>query len=165
MCEGVERHLWSSDSRPAYRGICALHSSKPVPQCTAVRAEGCGLLTGQVRSGQVWEHAPEQRVAASTFRRYSRGLRLEESEVDRGVRSEGPLYQAHPPAVALDVRGVTIPIADPPINCDPPLFVETQAVVNWMKWCKAAAICDVHAELLNAGGNAVLMLHAVLCSA
>ena len=27
------------------------------------------------RSGQVWEHAPEQRIAASTFRRYSRGLR------------------------------------------------------------------------------------------
>ena len=30
------------------------------------------------------------------------------------------LYQADPPAVELDVRGVTIPIADPPINCDPP---------------------------------------------
>ena len=26
-----------------------------------------------IRSGQVWEHAPEQRVAACTFRRYSRG--------------------------------------------------------------------------------------------
>ena len=25
-----------------------------------------------VRSGQVWEHAPEQHVAASTFRQYSR---------------------------------------------------------------------------------------------
>ena len=35
------------------------------------------------------------------------------------------LYQADPPAVELDVRGVTIPVADPPINCDPPLFVET----------------------------------------
>ena len=31
--------------------------------------------SGQVRSGQVWEHAPEQRVAASTFHQYSRGLR------------------------------------------------------------------------------------------
>ena len=29
-----------------------------------------------VRSGQVWEHAPEQHVAASTFRQYSRSLRL-----------------------------------------------------------------------------------------
>ena len=42
--EGVEHHLWSSDSRSAYRGIRALRSSKPVPRCTAVRAEGGGLL-------------------------------------------------------------------------------------------------------------------------
>ena len=35
------------------------------------------------------------------------------------------LYQADPTAVELDVRGVTIPIADPPINCVPPSFVET----------------------------------------
>ena len=40
------------------------------------------------------------------------------------------LYQADPPAVELDVRVVTLLIADPPINCDPPSFVETQAVVN-----------------------------------
>ena len=44
ICERVE-HLWSSDSRPAYRGICRLHSFKPVPRCTAGRAEGGGLLT------------------------------------------------------------------------------------------------------------------------
>ena len=30
------------------------------------------------------------------------------------------LHQADSPAVEWDVRGVTIPIADPPINCDPP---------------------------------------------
>ena len=47
ICEvvDVEHHLWSSDSRPAYRGIHALRSSKPIPRCTAVRAEGVGLLT------------------------------------------------------------------------------------------------------------------------
>ena len=45
ICEGVEHHLWSSDSRPAYRGIHALCSSKPVPRCTAVRVEGGGFLT------------------------------------------------------------------------------------------------------------------------
>ncbi len=76
------------------------------------------------------------------------------------------LYQADPPAVELDVSDVTIPIADPPINCDPPSFVETQAMVNWLKWGKAPGICCINAELLKAGGNAVLMsLHAVLCSA
>ena len=40
------------------------------------------------------------------------------------------LYQADPAAVELDVRGVTIPIADPRINCDPPLFVKTKAAVE-----------------------------------
>ena len=45
ICEGVEHHLWSGDSRPAYRGICALRSSKPIPRCSAVRAEGGRLLT------------------------------------------------------------------------------------------------------------------------
>ena len=39
-------------------------------------------------------------------------------------------YQADPPAVELDVKGVTIPVADPPINCGPPLLVEKQAAVN-----------------------------------
>ena len=44
------------------------------------------------------------------------------------------LYKADLPAVKLDVRGVAIPIADPPINCGPPSFVETQAAVNRLKW-------------------------------
>ena len=55
--------------------------------CTALRVEGGGLLT-------------------------------EESEVT--VRWAGyfeQVYQVDPPAVELDVRSVTIPIADPPINC------------------------------------------------
>ena len=76
------------------------------------------------------------------------------------------LYQADPPAVELNVRVVTIPIADPPINCGPPSFVETQAAVNRLKWGKSPGICGIHAELLKAGGNVVLMsLHAGLCSA
>ena len=32
ICEGVEHYLWSSDSRPAFRRICALCSSKPIPR-------------------------------------------------------------------------------------------------------------------------------------
>ena len=101
--EGVEHHLWSSDSRPVYRGIRALRSSKPVPWCIAVRAEGGGLLTEEYKMKAGW---------AGYF--------------------EG-LYQADPPTVEVDVSGVTIPIADPPINCDPPSFVETQAAVNRLK--------------------------------
>ena len=34
------------------------------------------------RSGQVWGHTPEQRVAASTLRRYSFGLRLAIAQAD-----------------------------------------------------------------------------------
>ena len=104
ICEGVEHHVWSSDSHPAYRGTCALRSSKPIPRCTAVRAEGGGLLTEESEVKARW---------AGYFER---------------------LYQADPPAVELDVRGVAIPIADPPIICDPPSFVETQAAVNRLKW-------------------------------
>ena len=107
----------------------------PTPRCTALTGEGCGLLT---------EESEVKAHCAGYFER---------------------LYQACPPAVELDVKGVTIPIADPPINCGPPLFVETQAVLNLLKWGKAPGICGIHAELLKAGGNAVLMsLHPVLCS-
>ena len=136
ICEGVEHHLWSNDSRPAYRGICALRSSKPIPWCTAVRAEGGGLFT-------------------------------EEAEVKvRWSRHFEWLSQDDSPAVELDVMGVAISIVDPPINCESPSFVETQTAVNLLKWGEVPGICGIHAELLKAGGNAVLMLlHAVLRSA
>ena len=50
----------------------------------------------------------------------------EESEVKaRWAGYFERLYQADPPAVELDIRGDAIPIADPPINCSPPSFVET----------------------------------------
>ena len=83
----------SNDSRPAYRGICALRSLKPIPRCTAVRAEGGGLLTEESEVKARW---------AGYFER---------------------LYQADPPVVEFDVRGVTIPIADHQINSGPPSFV------------------------------------------
>ena len=111
MVRGVQHHLWSSDSQPAYRGIHTLRSSKPVPLCTEIRAEGGGLLTEGSEVKALW---------AGYF---------------------GQLYQADPPPVELDVRDVPIPIADPPINCDPPLFVETRAVVNRLKWGKGPGMC------------------------
>ena len=95
ICEEGEHHLWSSDSRPTYKAICTFRSSKPDLRCTTVRAEGGGLLTEGSEVKARW---------ASYFER---------------------LYQADPPAVELEVKGVTIPIADPPINCGPPSFVET----------------------------------------
>ena len=142
ICEGVEYHLWSSYSQPAFKGICTLCSCKPIPQCTAVRAEGGGLLTEESKVKARWSGYFEW------------------------------LYPADPSAVKLDIRGVTIPVADPPINCSPPSLVKTQAAVNRLKCGKAPGICGIrpellwHAELLKAGGYAALMsLHAVLCSA
>ena len=58
----------------------------------------------------------------------------EESEVKaRWAGYFERLYQADPPAVELDIKGVTIPIADPPINCEPPSFVDTRAAENQLK--------------------------------
>ena len=54
ICEGIEHHLWSCDSCPAYKGIRVLRSFKPVPQCTAVRAEGGGLLTEESELKARW---------------------------------------------------------------------------------------------------------------
>ena len=86
ICEGVEHHLWSSDYRPAYRGIRTLQSSTAIPRCTAVRAGGGGLLTEKSEVKARW---------SGYFER---------------------LYQADPPAVELDIRGVTIPVSDPSIQ-------------------------------------------------
>ena len=78
----------------------------------------------------------------------------EEAEVK--VRNFEWLYQADP-AAQLDVRGVTLLIPDPAINCEPPSFVEPQAAVTSWKGGKAPRICSIHVELLKAGGNAVLL--------
>ena len=43
-----------SVSRSADGGIHALHSSKPIPRCTAVRAEGGGLLTEEFDMKAHW---------------------------------------------------------------------------------------------------------------
>ena len=55
----------------------------------------------------------------------------EESEVKaRWADYFEQLYQADPPVVELDVRGITIPIADLPFICEWPSFLERQAAVN-----------------------------------
>ena len=74
------------------------------------------------------------------------------------------LYQADLPAVKWDARGVTIPTADPPMNCERPSYVQKHAAVDQLKGSKAPGICGIEAELLKVGRNPVLVsLHAVLC--
>ena len=75
-----------NDSCPTYRGIPTLRSSKPFPRCTSVRAEGGGLFREEAEVKARWSGYFE------------------------------PLSQGDPPAVELDVMGVTIPVADPPIK-------------------------------------------------
>jgi len=59
------------------------------------------------------------------------GLLTEESEVKACQASYfEQLYQVDPAAVELDVGGITIPILDHSINCEPPSFAETQTAVN-----------------------------------
>jgi len=59
----------------------------------------------------------------------------------------------------LDVRGVTVLTADPPINCGPPSFVATQAAVKRLKWGEAPGIV---ASMLNFS-RLVEMLYSCRC--
>ena len=74
-------------------------SSKPVPWCTAIIAEGGGLLSEESEVKARWASYFEQ------------------------------LYLADPPPVELHVRGVTIADLPPSfvltLNSEPPSFVET----------------------------------------
>ena len=135
ICEQVENHLWSSDSKPAYRGISALRGSKPPPGCSTVKAVDGSVLTDGSEVLARWAGYFEE------------------------------LYQADPPAGELNIEGISPPVPDPPISCDPPSLEETRGAVKQLKGGKAPGVCGIHAEFLKAGGLAVLLqLHAVLCS-
>ena len=54
ICEGLEHHLWSSDSQPIYKGNRALRLTKPIPWCTAVGAEGGGLVIEESEVKACW---------------------------------------------------------------------------------------------------------------
>ena len=89
ICERVEHHLWSSDSGPAYRGIKALGSSKPVSRVCSVKASSGELLTDESKVKARW---------AEHFKQ---------------------LYQADPPATPLEISTMPLeadpPInCDPP---------------------------------------------------
>ena len=68
MCEESMRRYSVTcgqvNARAACRGLCALHSSKPVPRCTAVRAEGRGLLTEESEMEARWAGYFEQMYQA-----------------------------------------------------------------------------------------------------
>ena len=132
ICERVQHHLWSSDPRPAYRGIRALRSRKPDPQRSAVKSA----------SGELLSEGPEV--------------------LNRWAGYFEQLHKADPPARELVSRDVTPVVADPPISCDPPDLEEIRAAVRQLRGGRAAGICGIQAELLKAGGEAALLaLHSV----
>merc|ERR1712035_27581 len=75
----------------------------------------------------------------------------------------GQLYMAEPPSRPLSAAGVEIATADPPVDEAPPSLAEVREAVNKLKGRKAAGICNISAEMLKAGGEAMIHgLHAVL---
>ena len=73
------------------------------------------------------------------------------------------LYMAAPPAERLRGDGVQTLDADPPINEATPSLDEVKEAVDRLRGGKAPGVCNVSAELLKAGGEAMIRgLHAVL---
>ena len=73
------------------------------------------------------------------------------------------LYMADPPTSQLPVAGQRPLVADPPIDEAPPSIDEVRRAVARLKGGKAAGVCGIAAELLKAGGEAMIHgLHAVL---
>ena len=135
ICEEVESHLWSSDPRPAYRGIRALRSSKPPPRCSSVRSADGVTLTEDSEIRARWAGYFEE------------------------------LYSAEPPGREFPWDVEHVQEADPPVNCDPPTLEETRRAVTQLKNGKAPGSCGIYAEMLKAGGAATLLwLHTLLCS-
>ena len=73
------------------------------------------------------------------------------------------LFMAEPPSGQLQAAGLQVLNADPAINEAPPSLDEVREAVAKLKGGKAAGICNISAELLKAGGDAMIRgLHAVL---
>lgn len=73
------------------------------------------------------------------------------------------LYVAEPPNRQLPLAGVQVAPADPPLVDTPPSLTEVREAVSKLKCGKAAGVCNISAEMLKAGGEAMIHgLHAVL---
>ena len=68
-----------------------------------------------------------------------------------------------PPSGQLPLAGVQIAAADPPLDETPPSLAKVREAVRKLKGGKAAGVCNISAEMLKAGGEAMIHgLHAVL---
>ncbi|KAG2467637.1 DYH6 protein, partial [Polypterus senegalus] len=118
ICEQVTDHLWSSDPRPAYTGIKALHTSEFVLQRVAERAADGTVLTDDTAVMTCWAGYFEQ------------------------------LFKADPLARMLDVSGSTILQTDPSISGEPSNLTEIAQVLHQLRVGKAACICGIQGSFL-----------------
>ncbi|KAG0718569.1 Sphingomyelin phosphodiesterase 3 [Chionoecetes opilio] len=75
----------------------------------------------------------------------------------------GQLFTVDPPTEQLHTTGLQAVDADPPIDESAPSLDEVREAVAKLRGGKAAGVCNISAELLKAGGEAMIRgLHAVL---
>ena len=73
------------------------------------------------------------------------------------------VFKVNPPGGQLQTTGLQVMDADPPINEAAPSIDKVKKAVAKLRDGKAAGICNISAELLKAGGEAMIRgLHAVL---
>ena len=80
----VLRSTISNPQSKAYKRMLSAMFSQPVSAAAdyTYDIDYCKVWRHFLSSGQVWGHTPEQRVAASTLRRYSFFLRLAIAQAD-----------------------------------------------------------------------------------
>ena len=134
ICERVENHLWTSDSRPAYEGIRTLRSSKPVPRFGSVRSASGELLTEESEVRARWASYFEQ------------------------------LYRADPPASRLDIADHPLVADPPIDCDPPTLLETKAAVSRLKSGKAAGVCGIFAEYLKAGGDSTVQALHAILCS-
>ncbi|KAG0724898.1 Transposon TX1 uncharacterized protein [Chionoecetes opilio] len=86
-----------------------------------------------------------------------------DGQMARWAEYFGQLFTVDPPSEQLHTTGLQTVDADPPIDETAPSLDEVREAVAKLKGGKAAAVCNISAELLKAGGEAMIRgLHAVL---
>ncbi|KAG0716601.1 LINE-1 reverse transcriptase [Chionoecetes opilio] len=86
-----------------------------------------------------------------------------DGQMARWAEYFGQLFTVDPPTEQLHTTGLQAVDADPPIDETAPSLDEVREAVAKLKGGKAADVCNISAELLKAGGEAMIRgLHAVL---
>ena len=86
-----------------------------------------------------------------------------DGQMSRWAEYFGQLFTVDPPSGQLQTTGLPVMDANPPIDEAAPSLEEVKEAVARLRGGKAAGICNISAELLKAGGEAMTRgLHAVL---